>query len=191
MRVQARRLVDDQQVFVFVNDQGQAWRSWHALTQGFLDHFAAIDRRPFVPSVVQIRQPLVIHADEMEDGRVNVVNVRPIFNCAQPDLIGLANDGAGFDGAAGHPNSEALRIVIAAFAFFIEGSAAKFAGPDHQRAVQQTAGFKVGQQRPDWFVGGLAELGVIVFQIDVGIPPAVAAGVTLHEPDSAFDEPPG
>ena len=191
MRIQSRRLVHDQQVIVFVNDQGQAWWSWHVLTQRFLNHFAVVNRRPFVPSIVQIRQPLVIHADEMKDGRVDVVDVRPILDCAQPDLIGLTNDGAGFDAAAGHPDGKAPRIVIAAFALFIEGSAAKFAGPDHQGAVQQTARFKVGQQRPHRFVGGHAQLGVIVFQIDVGIPPAVAAGVTLHESDPAFHEPPG
>jgi hypothetical protein len=59
----------------------------------------------------------------------------------------LAIKGAAADAAAGHPNGEGVRIVVATrfFALLRQRQAAEFAPPNHQRRIEQAARFQVGQ----------------------------------------------
>ena len=116
---------------------------------------------------------------------------------AQPELVGVADDLAALDAAAGHPDREAVRIVVAPFRAVRAAvrcrAAAEFAAPDHQRGIEQAAGFQVRQQPGDGLVGlGRARLVVLV-ACDVAVPVVGIHAVAvphLHEANAALHQPP-
>ena len=76
------------------------------------------------------------------------------------DLVGRAVADAALDAAAGHPDGEAVRIVVAAglLACLRDRQPAELAAPDHQRLVEQAALVEVRQQAGDRLVGLAGEL---------------------------------
>src|SRR5882672_6700606 len=87
------------------------------------------------PPLVQIRKTFMIDAEEMQDSCLQVVNVdrsrsEGAFVGIDGVAIGVGNvisviicaaiGHAGFDAAAGHPDSETARMVIAAIIVFCE-----------------------------------------------------------------------
>src|ERR1043166_5500339 len=96
---------------------------------------------------------------------------------------------AALDAAAGEPDAEAVRMMIAAVAILGAGRAAKFAAPEDERRVEQAALGEVGQQARDRQVGLIATTlrasGVVAVRI-----PRLARHEELHETNAAFDETP-
>ncbi len=70
--------------------------------------------QPEVASGVAIRQLFVIEAEQVQDGGVQVVHVDRVFDRGKAELIGGAVDMARTDTAPGHPDGEAVVVVIAA-----------------------------------------------------------------------------
>ena len=63
---------------------------------------------------VAIGQALVVEAQEMQDGGVQIVNVDRLLDCREAELIGGAVDVAAAHAAAGQEHGEAVVIMIAA-----------------------------------------------------------------------------
>ena len=82
---------------------------------------------------MEISQACVVDAHQVKNRGVNVVDVEAVFDRVQADFVGLADGLAAFDAAAGHPHRKAVRIMVAAVAFFGHRRAAEFAAPDDQR----------------------------------------------------------
>ena len=132
---------------------------------------------------------------QRQDAGVQVVEVDAIADGAQAELVGGADDLAALDAAAGHPDREAVGVVVAAFgaagAAVGDGTAAEFAAPDHQRGVEQAAGFEVGQQAGDAFVGlrGAGEVVLVAGDVAVPIVGIHAVAVPdLDETNAALDQ---
>ena len=73
----------------------------------------------------------------MQDGGVEVVGADRVLHGREAEFIGAAVDGAAFDAAPGHPDTEAVVIVIAAqfggvAHHFHGGRAAEFTAPDDE-----------------------------------------------------------
>ena len=122
-----------------------------------------------VSSLVPVRQAFVINAEQMQDGRIEIVDVhrarRPPFLTRLRSqrhavgirdvvavIVGASVGDTWFDSAARHPGGEAARVVIAAVVFFREislaiHSAAEFAAPHKQRVFQHAALFEISNQR--------------------------------------------
>ena len=58
-----------------------------------------------------IGQPLVIEPEQMQQGGVEVVDVHRILDRGPTQLIGLADDLAALQLAAGQPNAEAVSMA--------------------------------------------------------------------------------
>lgn len=58
-------------------------------------------------------EALVIEAEEVEHGGLNVVDVDRVFDDIETELIGGTDGLAAFNAAAGHPDGEGLRVVVA------------------------------------------------------------------------------
>src|SRR5437868_2852735 len=113
---------------------------------------------------------------------MQVVQVDRLACRAQAQLVGGAYYLAALYSAAGHPDGEAVRIVIAslrACASAVGGwCASEFSAPDHQRGIQQTSAFEIHQQSRYSFVR-LIRFGLMIFvtgnvAIPVGLVHAVA-----------------
>src|SRR2546427_12572056 len=103
----------------------------------------------------------------MENGGVNVVDVRFAFDRPQSDFIRRPVNRSTLDAATRHPEGEAPRVIVAAFAFFIERRPAEFAAPDHQWCVNHSSRLQTGQEPTNRLVRGLPVLGSIVSIIDL------------------------
>ena len=102
-------------------------------------------------------------------------------------------DDAALDAAAGQPDGEAERMMVAAVGAFGAGRAAELGGPDDERLVEQAALLQILQQAGDRLIDLRAVGGVVACEIAVGVPAAgaaVAAVEDLHEPHAALDQPP-
>ena len=70
-------------------------------------------RQPEITTSMMKRQLLVIKAETMEDGRLQVVNVHWVFYDVKPKVIGLSIRNSRANAAASHPHSKCSRMVIA------------------------------------------------------------------------------
>ena len=90
------------------------------------------------------RQPRVVDAQAVQHRRVQVVDVDRVAGDVVAEVVGLAVGHARLDAAAGQPDGEAARMMVAAvvvggqLALAVDG-AAELAAPDDQRVVEQAA----------------------------------------------------
>ena len=138
----------------------------------------------------------VVKAQQVHNGRLEVVDMDGVFGDGESEFIGFAVVETAFDAAAGHPNRVAVRIMIAAqnFAFcgapFAKGSSAKFAAPNNESFLQKTALFEVFDKSGDGFVHSGAFFGQAFgeagsFAGAVEIPAPVKE---LNETDAGFGQ---
>src|SRR5438093_11493426 len=127
----------------------------------------------------------------MEERGVQVMDVHFVLHNVETELVGFADGDAGFDAAAGEPNGEGLRMMVAPeFATSVgialdHGGAAKFTAPNDEGIVEQTALFEVLDERGAGLVGeaGLDIKATVDFAMMV---PAFVE--ELDETHAAFDE---
>src|SRR4030095_1117303 len=98
---------------------------------------------------IAIGEPLVIEAEQMQDRGMKVVDVNPVLDGPEAEVVGRAVGQAPFHAAAGPPHRDAGRGVVAASTPLRRvggGSAAELATPDDERLVEQAAALEVAQQ---------------------------------------------
>jgi hypothetical protein len=116
----------------------------NALRNDIPDDVAVIIRQPEIPTVVAVRQLLVIETKQRQDRGVQIVNVHAIDLSAITELIRLAITRAAFYSTAGHPAAETAAVMIAArrcFASINGDRPTEFATPDNERGIEQTTLF--------------------------------------------------
>src|SRR2546423_139921 len=82
--------------------------------QDLVGHFAGYVGEAEIAAAVVVSELLVIEAQEVEDGRVEVVYMHAVSDRVIADFVGGSVDEAGFDAAAGHPDGVSVGIVVAA-----------------------------------------------------------------------------
>src|SRR5437588_12205806 len=96
-----------------------------------------------------IREPLVVEAEQVQDGRLKVVDVHRLVDDVEAEVVGFAIGHAAPDAAASQPDRERLRMVIAAEAATERRVAldhrrsAELAAPDDERVVEQAAPLEI------------------------------------------------
>ena len=130
----------------------------------------------------------MVDAQGVQDRGVDVVDVEPVFDGMEAEVVGLADDDALFHAAAGHPHGESIGVMVAAVAFLGHGRAAELTAPDDQGLVEQAPALEVLEQAGDRLIHGAAGLGVVRLDVGVGVPLAARAAVDLNEPDAALDQ---
>ena len=143
-----------------------------------------------VEALVLKGEALVVDAELVEEGGVEIVDVDGVFDDIITHLVGFAVGEAFFDAAAGGPEAEAARVVIAAVVGFGEialgvDGAAEFAAEDDEGIVEEAALFKVLDEAVAGLVDVLALGGDIAGERAVLVPAAVK---DLDEADAALDE---
>src|SRR5436190_19536045 len=117
----------------------------HTLSEKFFHKFTFHVSQSEITALETIRELLVIEAETMKNRCMQVVNMNAILRDVKTKFIRLAHRDATFDAAAGHPHGERLRMMIAAHLAakvgvgFHHWRAAKFAAPNHERVIQQSA----------------------------------------------------
>ena len=106
---------------------------------------------------MQVGELVVVEAEEVEEGYVEVADRVDDVDGLLADLIGGADHRAGLDPAAGEEDRHRLAVVVAAGALAaaadaVVGGAAELAGPDDQGVVEQAALPEVADERGDGLV---------------------------------------
>src|SRR5689334_10975487 len=124
----------------------------------------------------------------MQERGLQVTHMDRIASDVVTEVVGLAVHDAAFDTAAGKPEAEAARVMVAAvvggreLALRVDG-AAEFPAPDNQGVVKHAALFEVLHEGPAALVNVLALGGQDRRQVAVNVP---AAMVELDEAHAAF-----
>src|SRR5258706_9019519 len=95
-----------------------------------------VGQSPLDPIVI-IAQPLVIDAEEMENGRVQIVDRCDVLHRLIAEVVRRAVAEAFLHPRACEPDSEAVRIMVTPIGAFLEGRhASEFSDPDDQRLAK-------------------------------------------------------
>ena len=118
------------------------WKNlMHASREDVLHHVPLDIREAEIAACIFVGQLFVIHAEQVQERRVQIVDVDFVLLREVAVVVGRAVRDAGLHAAAGHPHREAVRIMIAPVAALRGGRAAKFPAPKHERIVEQAARF--------------------------------------------------
>ena len=130
----------------------------------------------------------MIDPEAVQNRRIEVIDGHRITDNVVTEIVRLADRHPAFDAAAGHPHSEAARMVVAAvvvggeFPLRID-STPEFAAPDDQRVFQQAALLQVLDQRGCGLIGVAALTGDLLRALAVLVP---AAMEQLNKAHAAF-----
>src|SRR6266542_4336017 len=84
-----------------------------SLRQDFLHHAPVNIGQPKIPARVAVSELFVVKAEQMQERRVQIVDVNLVFDRLESEFIGGAVNRAALYAAARQPDTEAVRIVIA------------------------------------------------------------------------------
>src|SRR5262245_60472029 len=154
------------------------------------DHLATIIGQALVAPVMAERQPAVVDPEQVQDCRVNIVNVRPVLLGAQANGVGGADHLPALDAATGQPHREAMWVVVAPGRPLTHRRASELAAPDNERFVQQPARLEVLQQARDWPVALTTEPAVILLDVRSCVPTLGVAALDLPKAVAALHHSP-
>ena len=116
----------------------------------------------------------------------------PIAQRVVTEFIGRPVDMSFLEARPRHPDGESVRVVVStgrpAAAQLEAGCSAELCSEHDDDIVEQAALLQVLNQASDRSIDSLAELGVVGFQVLVGVPGAVRGREDLDEPDTAFHQ---
>src|SRR5262245_25875509 len=101
------------------------------LSNNRMNHIAVDVGEAEVAAGVAIGQARVVESHQMQDRRVQVVDMDPVFGGAEAKVIGGAIGKAAANAAAREKHRKAPRIVIAAVIVFGGRRSAELAAPNH------------------------------------------------------------
>ena len=112
-------------------------------------HDMAIDvGEPAFEPVVVIGEPLVIETEQVQYGRVEVVNRGDIHGRAPAEIVGGSVAHASLHACSHHPGREGVGVVVApARALLMRGHPTKLRAPNDENVIQHSALLEVSEQR--------------------------------------------
>src|SRR6266481_843825 len=94
-------------------------------------HFAGHVGQAEITSAIKISQPLMIHAEDVQNGRMQIVDVHALLHSEIAVVVGRAVSGTPFYAAARHPHRIAVGIVVATVSGLRNRRAAEFSTPNN------------------------------------------------------------
>ena len=156
----------------------------------FFDHLTAGLGQLLEAAAVEVRQLVVIQAEQMQQGDVQILDRMHHLHRGVADLIGRADHMASLHSASGEEHRLRVGIVVAAdrdatSSMMIVGAPAELPEPHHKGLVEQAPLLEILDQRSDGLVNAVDARFVRAFQVIVRIP---TAGEDLHEAHAFLDQ---
>lgn len=141
-----------------------------------------------VASGVAVSEALMVDAELVQEGGVEVVDFDGVLDGVFADVVGLTMNVTGFEAAASDPDGEAVAMVPATVFALASGGAAELGGPQYEGVVQHAALFEIGDEGGGGLIDVVGEVGVL-FHVAVRVPVGAGAGVDeFDETDAALGE---
>src|SRR5438132_12518523 len=97
----------------------------------YLADYVSVDvREAIVAAAVEVGHLLVVNAQKVQDGGVEVVHVDPVLDGVPAEIVRRAVDHAALHAASGEPHGEAERVVLPSVRILRGGRAAALAAPN-------------------------------------------------------------
>ena len=128
----------------------------------------------------------MIESHEVENGGLEVVDVYPLVNGGETELVGSPIAHAALYAAARHPDGISVVVVVPALLSLRSGSSSEFSTPDDEGLVQQSPGLEILDKGGDALVAGIRKGLVSSRDIAMaGIPGDVVSADGVGELDAA------
>ena len=151
------------------------------LCQNLPDYVPVHVREAAVGAVVAEGQLLVVEAEEVQDGGVDVVTLGEalaVGGLVAP-FVALSVGDAALDAAAGEPVGEDEGIVVAALAALGAGHAAELGGPEDECVLEHAPILEVLDERRGALGHAERKRGVVTGDVFMGIPVATGKAVEI------------
>jgi hypothetical protein len=166
-------------------------RNQSFLGEDFPDDSSSDVRQTEFPSHMAKCKPRVIHAEAVEHGGLQVVDMDRIFGNLEPEVVRSSDGGSRFDPAARQPHRIGIRMMVppavlgvGGIADFNHWSSSKLATPNDESGIEQSTLLEVLDEGR----GGLIRDVAVLFEGLVEIRVLVPTGVhEHHKADAAFD----
>ena len=112
-----------------------------------------------IAAAMPVGQSFVIEAHDVQDRRVQVVDVDLVLHGVPAEFVGRPVDVAGANAAPGHPHGEPEGVVLAPVGPLGGRGAAELAAPEDQGVLQQAVRLQVAEEGGDRAVDRGACLG--------------------------------
>ena len=140
-----------------------------------------------VATAVAVGQLRVIHTEQMQDRRVQVMDVHPFFDGVNTEFVCRAVDVACFNASACQPGGEAGVVVVAAFRPLSRRGSSELAATDDKRVFEQVPLLEIRDERRDRLVTFVG-IPFVVHDVAVGVPRLPATVINLNHPYATFDQ---
>ena len=127
-------------------------------------------RQAEIAAAEAIGELFVVDAELVEDCGPEIVDGERLIDGVVTEFVGGAEDSAGLEAAASHPEAEAVGVVVASAATLGEGGAAELAGEDDNGALEQAALLEILQKRGNRLVDLVGHHAVPLDDVAVVIP---------------------
>ena len=106
-----------------------------------MNHLAVHIGQADISSLVRMNQPLVIDSQQVQDGRIEIMNMDRIARDVVGKVVGFTMHMALFDPATCEKHAEAARVMVAAIVFLGQAALtvngpAELTTPDHQGVIE-------------------------------------------------------
>src|ERR1044071_2201206 len=163
-----------------------------------LVHNTALDvRQSEGPSGVTVGGLFGVETGQVQDGRVQVVDVHLVLDGFETELVGCAENRAALDPATGQPHAETVGIMVPAHLGLarvvqLHGwRPAEFTAENDKRVLEHAALLEILEQGADRLVDLLRESAVGFLDILVIVPRLAGPMPELDEAHSFFQQAPG
>jgi len=121
---------------------------------------------------------------------MQVVDINFVLDGVIAELIGGSVSDTSPNTSSCQPDGKAIRVMVSSITSLGHGGAAEFAGPEHQRGLEQSPLFEVSQQTRDGLIDRNRVIFVTFLEVTVLIPAIVSHiwAEEFDEADAAFDQ---
>src|SRR5262249_16919066 len=114
-----------------------------------------------------------------------------IFDRAVTEIVGLAMNVSRLEAASGDEQAKGVTVMIAPVAVLRDGKPAEFAGPHHDRALQQAAVLEVADEGGGGLIVFFGDLLDPLLEVAVAVPGSTNRRFDVNEADTRLDQPAG
>ena len=119
-----------------VNYLPRVWRDQLA------PHIPGDIRQPEIPPLVAVRQLLVLHAQQVQHGRVQVVHMHLVLRDVEAEIVGRPQCQARLHAAASHPDRVVATVMVTTVVLLLDLALAvdgttELATPNDERILEQ------------------------------------------------------
>lgn len=133
----------------------------------------------------------MIQSQLVQDRRVEIMDVDPVVDGLETEVVRFSVGHAPLDASARHPHRETIMVMVPAVAVFGCRCSSEFTAPDDQSFLQHPSPLQILEQCCDGLVDVLTQVLHLIIVVVVSIPGLTISVVDLSKAYPPFGKPAG